>query len=155
MKNYKYKIKELPILQFIIRLLALGWICFAYIKYQVNPDFFGATIALAIIIILGISEKSIIATNNSLLILHQRWIPFLNEKEKIMFSEIAEIEYTKTKINGLPLILNFIFYVPGTNEQEALLTIHLKNGESYKYRGIGTAKQNKKLIAIIKEHSLS
>ncbi|MCP4441278.1 MAG: hypothetical protein GY810_20425 [Aureispira sp.] len=146
-----YKIKAFPFSEYILRLLLLGWIYFAYTKFDLNPNFFGVTIAIAIILFFLILETSIVVTKDSLIEKRTNWLPFLSRKRIIAkHSEIHEISYEKGNFNKLGLVLNLIEYVPGTTSTPNLFIIRKKDGSSVALETKGSQYENEKLIKIIK-----
>lgn len=149
-EEIRYKIQELPVFQYLLRLILIAWTYFAYTKYEVNPAFFIATIVVTVVIFFYISETSIIANTDCIIIKHNRWLPFLTSKRKIYYSEINDIIYNKSKLDIGTLILSILDIIPGKARTDAQLVFVLKNDPQFNFNTIGSKKQNDELVSFIK-----
>jgi len=148
--KYLYKIEELPVIQYLLRFIMFGWIYFAYTKFVINPIFFGFTIIVAVVIILSISESSVVATESQLIFINKRWLPFLNTTKRYFYAEITDIHYERRKTDGIVVLLNLIQHMPGTRTKPAQITIFKKDGSSIKNSAIGRQVANDELMSIVK-----
>lgn len=152
MKTEYFKIKEYPFNQYIGKIILLCWIVFAIIKFNINPNFFGATIIVAVFLILSITETSIEAKERFLEIKYRNWSPFLNKSEKIDYKDIVNIEYIKPEISGVSILLNLIVRVHGTLRKGPKLYLTLSENKWKEIDAFGKKSQIDKLIKVVKSN---
>ena len=146
-----FEIKEFPFFQYVIRLICLGWIIFAYSKFEINPEFFGSTIALSVIIIFTLIEKSVVASDLYLIIYRKRWFPFFNEEEKIYYRDIFYLHFEESSVDLGALLLNFLITSPESAFKRSKLVITNKDFMTHEVKSIGSEEEVNELIAIVEE----
>lgn len=95
MSKTLYEIHEIPYFQFLMRLISLGWIYFAYLKYVLNPMFFLVTIIIAFGIILILPTHVYEATEEGLVVKTRFWLPFFNKRKLWEYEDLIEFRYDK------------------------------------------------------------
>lgn len=146
-----YIIEDFPLLIWVSRAILGGWIMFATIKFQVNPLFFGITIAIAILLILIKYERSVIVRKDCIEIRSKALIPFLNRKKVIYYSSLKNISLEEYgfSFDLKTFLVKLIFNVSHTAFGYDKIVIDYKDGFWEKIICIGNRKENEILVQYI------
>jgi hypothetical protein len=146
------EINEFPVFKYAFRLLLACWIYFACTKLHINPIFFGLTIAIAILVILTVTEVSIVVNSEELIIKRKKRLLFYNKEQSYCYSDLRTIKFEKGKVDGAGIVVAILTeFVSGRIWQKAELMIEKKDGSTVTIASIGSQFQNEKLIKIVTE----
>ena len=145
---------QLALTAWTVRLILTTWIIFAVYKFNMNPVFFGITIAFACFRILSVSYLKIVVTKKSLIFIRSRLLPFLNGKDEYFFSQIVNIEFDNSRVQRWKVVIDWIIRFLSSSigsGPDAYLRLNLTENQTRKYTAFGSRKRNREIVNLINE----
>jgi len=147
-----YELIEFPLALWIIRILLLLWTGFALSKFNINPVFFGLSIALAVGLIIRLSQTILHLTPTHILVYSKSFFG-LKLSKSYAISNIENIHFKPSDFHYIALILDLFLPFPGIlGYSRSKLSIKLKGEDWVAMNAVGSELKNKRLVRFVQKY---